>query len=209
VGHPSTIGPANPKSICRCDDVVVSLHLQLRGFRYDRLLYRSRFFQVRSARRFRPMTSTTGGRPKAYGFDRMATRLLSRPVIILRLILNSTSYHQSLARRASFQRSCSSRKLTQLHARPQRAVTGDPERHFISVSVPMAIPRWPRDGIVDVYDLSPYFSYASSGKSHPSFFLTGPSFIKITFITPMVSPTAGTQLLDPIRGIPSRGFPRT
>jgi hypothetical protein len=40
------------------------------------------------------------------------------------------------------------------------------------------------------------------------FFSLEPSFIKITFITPMVSPTASTQLLDPIRGVPSRGFPQ-
>jgi hypothetical protein len=55
--------------------------------------------------------STTGGRPNAYGFD-LATRLLSQPVTILLLTPNSTSYHQSLARQASFQRNFSSRKLT-------------------------------------------------------------------------------------------------
>ena len=118
--------------------------------------------------------STTGGRPKAYGFDLygnpasvaagdyssfdtqldfISSELGAAGELSKELFVQETYFNSTLARNALSQATQKGISFRYLFQWPYRAGHAT--------------------GIVDVYDLSPYFSYASSGKSHPSFFLTG------------------------------------
>jgi len=153
--------------------------------------------------------STTGGRPKAYGFDLygnpasvaagdyssfdtqldfISSELGAAGELSKELFVQETYFNSTLARNALSQATQKGISFRYLFQWPYRAGTR-PASWMFTTSVRI---------------------FPTHRAASPTIiFLTGTSFIKITFITPMVSLLQVQQLLDPIRGIPSRGFPRT
>jgi hypothetical protein len=157
----------SPSPSAVCDDLVVSLYVQLRHFRHDRLFIVPGFSGQISAQ-ISAYDSTTSGRPNAYGFDlygsapavaagdysSFGTQLdfispelgavgeLSKELFAQKTYFNSVLAHNALAQ--ATKKEISFRYLLQFHYRAGHVTNVD-----------------------DVYDLSPYFSYASSGRSYP------------------------------------------